>query len=119
MDYTSIHAKALKRVQAKGAPVSFVKETPGAYDPIEDVTLPPTQEIIDGYAVEVPGDPEEYQTLELIGKGAITLFFVPTTFGEAPALHSTITWAGEVHTIQSVGPIRPAGDLIAARVIVT
>lgn len=119
MPYVAEHADALQKVDEKGAPVTFTKETPGTYDAETDEFVGPTQTTVQGHAVEIPGDPEMYEQLELILSQAITLLFVPTTIGQLPSVESTVIWAGKVFTVKEFVPIRPDGTAIAARVIVT
>lgn len=119
MDYSPVHAKALQKVQDKGAPAVFYLRDPGDYDPDQDKYPDPSETgTVEGSAVELPGDPEEYAAMDLIPTAVLTLFFVPDTFGEAPPLSAVILWAGAKRTVRAIIPIRPAGELIAARVIV-
>jgi hypothetical protein len=118
MDYTLKHSQALKKLAAKGAPVIFSISTPGTYVEATDEYTDPVFEEIAGQAVEIPGDPEEYKSMELLGTEAVTLFFVPTVFGATPKLHMSVDWAGALRTVSQIFPIRPAEELIAARVIV-
>lgn len=106
MDYVAKHTKALQKVRDNGAPVTFSQPYPATGN-------------ITGQAVELPGDPEEYQALELIGQEPITLFFVPDVFGDSPALRSVVPWAGKDRVVARIFPIRPDGTMIAARVVAT
>ena len=117
MDYVAKHSSALAKVRDAGVLVSFDTVTPGVYDPTTDTQDPPVRSSVEGYAVEIPGDPEEYKALELIPAHPITLMFVPNVLGETPVIGSTITWAGELRTVNQQFPIRPAELTIASRVI--
>lgn len=117
MSFEGKHSDALAKVRRYGAPVSFDTTTPGEYNPATDTQEDPVVSSVAGHAVETPGDPEEYEVLELIGTGAVTLMFVPTVYGETPKLGSTAHWAGALRTVKQIFPIRPDGVLIAARVI--
>lgn len=118
MDSASLYAKALGKLKARGAiAVAFTVVTPGAFDPLTETDSPPTSSTVSGWAVELPGDPEEYAAMELIGTEAITLMFAPDTLGDKPPLGSSIEWAGAARTVKQTFPIRPFGDLVAAKVI--
>src|SRR5690606_34105082 len=96
--------------------VSFVKSIPGTYDPLTDTTQPGVDETIEGLAIEVPDDPELYAQLDLLRAQVVTLFFVPTLYGDNVPLHSNVSWAGKDRTVKEVIPIRPDGNLLAATV---
>lgn len=88
----------------------------GTYDP--DAGWQENPEAgVNGKAVELPGEAQEYEALELIGTDAVTLLFVPTVMGELPRLGYDGTWAGKVRTVRQVFPIRPAGTALLARVV--
>jgi hypothetical protein len=72
---------------------------------------------VDGWAVEIPGSPQEYEKLEIQDKSPVTLMFVPATRGVRPVLGSTLTWDNRKRTVKGVVPIRPAGITIAAKVV--
>lgn len=95
-------SKIVRRVKAKGADATFEH---GLH---ADVT---------GWVVEIPGNPEEYENLELQDKSPVTLMFVPATRGVRPVLGSTLTWDNRKRTVKGVVPIRPAGITIAAKVV--
>jgi hypothetical protein len=120
MDYVAKHAKALAKLQEDGVPVVFVDEVIDAshYNPLTDGQTDPTVESVPGNAVEIPGNPEEYEKLELIVYQTITLLFVPTVMGQTPKIGNRVVWAGELRTVKYHFPIRPAGVLIADRVLI-
>lgn len=112
------HARVLRSLQGRGAAVRFsAGVTGGVYDPQTDTWSGGQVVAVEGIAVEVPGDLQEYEALEVIGKGATTLTFVPTTFGQAPGKGSAVQWAGRTRTVRAVRPVQPAGQAIAARVV--
>lgn len=117
-DYSAVHAGALAKVRDKGAPVTFRKRTAGEYDPLTDETQPPTEELVAGYAVEIPGELEEYDAYNLSPSKTIMLFFIPTVFGQLPAIGATVGWAGVTHTVEAIIPLRPAGVPVGGKVMV-
>ena len=46
--------------------------------------------IVSGVALQVKGDPEEYEALKLIEKAALTLLFVAETYGDSPPLGAVL-----------------------------
>ena len=75
---------------------------------------------ITGSAIQVRGDPRRYQALGLVLTDMPTLFFSPTTYGDAPEPGDTVTWptGGHTWTVKDVDPIAPDGVLIAARIVI-
>lgn len=73
---------------------------------------------VSGVAVQVRGDPKEYEALGLRVHEAPTLLFVPTTYGDEPEIGSRVTWNGSEHVVKSVSVTAPDGVVIMARVIV-
>lgn len=121
MDYAVKHAKALAKLQAPGGEEAIFRweeVNPDDYNPVTDTEPAPTPHEAAGRAVEIPGDPEEYVTLELIPYQTITLIWVPNTIGVTPKIGSTIVWAGLPRTVKFHFPIRPVGQLIADRVLI-
>ncbi len=70
--YATEHSGAYADIKEAGAEVSFKKKTT----------------TISGVALQVKGDPEEYEALKLIEKAALTLLFVAETYGDSPPLRS-------------------------------
>ena len=97
--------------------MTFSLELEGTYDALTDAFSSPSIVTVEGHAVAIPGDPEKYDELELVSTEAVTLIFVPNTFGEQPKLGSTLEWNGEEKTIADTTPIRPTGQLVAAQVV--
>jgi len=105
-NYENEHARLLSKFREKGAPpVVFTVWT----------SNPPVK--VEGLAIEIPADAEEYKVYDLTVADAITLMFIPITFGEIPPLHSSVMWAGREHSVHTRLPIRPAGIAIATRVL--
>lgn len=118
MDYAATHAKALRKIRDKGAPVVFIRYVPGTMSEVTDRFTEPSEVRVPGSAVEIPGDPEEYVNLELILSQPSTLLFAPDTYGARPEAEMTIDWAGVTKTVKYVFPFQPAGTPFMARVLV-
>lgn len=119
MGYEATHAAALAKLRAKGAPVQFVAKNDGEYDPTTDTETPAGPDtVVDGYAAEIPAEPEEYALPELIGTEPKVLFFVPTVFGTRVPKNAQVVWAGDTRTVRHQIPIQPDGVLVASRVFV-
>lgn len=112
-------AAALAKVQAKGAPVTFTLQTPGTENIATGARGAPTITTISGYAVRAKGKPLTYQRLSLIESEAPTLEFVPSVYGQQPALSSTCVFGGKPYTVADVDPIAPDGVTILSRVVVS
>lgn len=89
---------SLSGLQArKGAPVTFTQTTPGTYD--GTTWSDATTVTVEGYAVQIAGDPELYKALGLIESDSPTLSFTPKTRGVIPPLGMTVPWGGETLTV--------------------
>jgi|SRR5690606_12254112 len=117
VNYEAKHAKALKKVQNGGAPVTFTKTVPGSYDPVTQEHTQPSEITVSGSAVEIPGDPEEYAASDLIPRNPVTLIFVPAERGQELEQNMVCEWAGLNRSVFQRFPIRPDGVVIATRVI--
>ena len=49
---------------------------------------------VSGVALQVKGDPEEYEALKLIEKAALTLLFVAETYGDSEPVNDNGTLYG-------------------------
>ena len=101
--YGAEHSSAFQDVKDAGAEVSFRKKTTR----------------VSGVALQVKGDPEEYEALKLIEKAALTLLFVSETYGDSPPLGSSCEWGGLRYQVESVRKLAPDGTAILSRVIVS
>jgi len=119
MDYAEKHRQALEKLTDKGVAVQFSTEGAGDYDPLTDTWSGGSDSAVGGRAVEIPAEPEEYELLDLVPGQDITLMFVPTVYGQVPPLNSSIQWAGAKRTVKRVLPIRPDGNAILSRVVVS
>lgn len=113
-------AKSAQRLVArKGAPVVFTSTTPGSENIATGVFTGPTTVSVAGSAARIPGNPATYEALKLIESEAPTLMFTPTTYGQQPALNSTVVFGGITFITRDVNPIAPDGVTIAAIVVVS
>ena len=101
--YASEHAGAYADIQDAGAEVSFRKKTT----------------IVSGVALQTKGDPEEYESLKLIEKAALTLLFVAETYGEFPPLGASCEWGELRYQVEATRKLAPDGTAVLSRVIVS
>lgn len=122
MSNAAIHGRALRTVGRYGKAWTFTNTTAGTHDPIASTWTQPTKSTVSGKAVEIAtGEAkmrrEGEEATQQIGKA---LFFVPDTFGGLPAVGSIAMADGEQsRSVKAVDPIRPDGNVIAARVYLT
>lgn len=112
MTYTADHASAYTDVKAAGTAVTFTR-TQIATDQRAASTVSTA-----GYAIQAAADPKQYEALGLAAHNAVTLLFVPTTYGETPSLSATCSWGGVTYTVRSAVPLAPDGTAILSRVVV-
>jgi hypothetical protein len=94
--YTADHASALADVRAAGAAVSFV---------LASVTVA-------GYAIPLSGMPKRFMPSKLVETQGPSLFFVPTTYGERPAINALGTWGGTEYAVKDEQPFDPDGTAL-------
>lgn len=116
--YATEHAGALADVKAAGSAVTFTLASAGTYSPTGGSWSSAATTTVAGQAIRVNGDPKVYAGLELVEADAPTLIFVPTTYGQVPALDSKVTWNSAVYTVKWTQPIAPNGTAILSRVVV-
>lgn len=114
MSYADVHADALADVAAAGVAVIFSAVTQ-TYDATTD-TVTPVTTTMTGSAVQVGGDPRQFEALGLVQQRPIVLLFAPNSYGSVPALGSTVSWGGARYTVRAVQPIAPDGTAILSRV---
>jgi len=100
--YEAEYHTAVSKLREKGVATSFV------HSDISD---------IDGFSIEIPGDPTQYENLELVEDAATTLLFAADVKGVRPLLGSFVIWSGTLRTVASVLPIRPAELTIISKVV--
>ena len=99
--------------------LTFSHTTPGVYDPTTGVWSTLETRTVTGPAMQVRGDPDVYRDLSLVEAEAPTLFWAPSTYGDAaPGLGWTVTWANTVYTVRSVQVLAPDGVVITARLVI-
>ncbi len=101
--YGAEHSSAFQDIKDAGAEISFTKKTT----------------TINGVALQVKGDPEEYESLKLIEKAALTLLFVAKTYGDSPPLGSFCEWGGLRYQVEAIRKLAPDGTAVLSRVIVS
>ena len=101
--YAAEHSSAFQDIKDAGAEVSFRKKTT----------------IISGVALQVKGDPEEYEALKLIQTEALTLLFVAKTYGDSPPLGASCEWGSQRYQVEATRKLAPDGTAVLSRVIVS
>lgn len=102
----------------KGAPVTFSQTTPGTYDGDTGTWSDATTVTVEGYAVQIAGDPDLYKALGLIESDSPTLSFTPKTPGVIPPLGYTVAWGGETLTVKNRKLLAMNGIATAAHLVV-
>ena len=74
---------------------------------------------VSGFALQVKGDPEEYEALKLIEKATLTLLFVAETYGDSPPLGASCEWGEMRYQVEAIRKLAPDGVSILSRVIVS
>lgn len=101
----------------KGAPVTFTQTTPGTYDGTTGQWSADVTVTVDGYAVQIAGDPDLYAQLELIESENPTLSFTPKTIGVLPSLGMTVPWGGTTLTAKHINPLAKNGVATKAHIV--
>lgn len=116
MSFVTEHADAVQAVRDNGAPVTFVR-TRQTYDDETDRSTPVVTEL-QGVALQTEGDAEEYRGLGLVRSAAVTLLFVPESYGGAlPEPDDVVQWGGAPHAVKGVESFAPDGTAIFAHVV--
>ena len=96
MTYATDWASALADVTAAGAAVSFAGGTTVA-----------------GYAIPLlNGVPKQFAARTLVETQGPMLFFVPSTYGQRPALNALATWGGAEYAVKDELPFDPDGTAL-------
>ena len=101
--YAAEHSGAYADIKDAGAEISFKKKST----------------TISGVALQIKGDPEEYEALKLIEKAALTLLFVAETYGEFPPLGASCEWGEMRYQVEATRKVAPDGTAILSRVVVS
>jgi len=113
--YGPQHAAALATLAKKGAPVTFT-HVAMEYDALgRGSSAVPT--MCGGNAIQVKGDPREYEAAGMVLTSGPTLLLAPDPQGTEPPVGATCQWAGATYTVKGVIPIGPDGPAILARVL--
>jgi hypothetical protein len=116
-NYATDHLGALQDIRNAGADVTFTNSVTTTTEST-DVESAPVVTTVTGAAIRVTGNPATYGGIDLTVVSPVTLLFAPDTYGERPALGSTVSWEGDTWTVQSVAPLSPSGSDIISRVVV-
>ncbi len=115
--YATEHASAYAAVASAGSDAVFVKTNPSLAQSTNIVTEGAKTQV-PGVAIEIAGNLAKYTQLGLTILRAITLFWVPVTYGDRPTLGSTVVWSdGLTYTVRWVEALAPDGKLITATVV--
>ena len=117
MSYATDHADALADIREAGTDVTFtLSET--TTNETTDAESTAVISTVSGAAIRASGKPQVYGPGNLTVSAPTTLLFAPDTYGERPALGSTVDWEGATWTVESVNPISPDGTDIISRVVI-
>ena len=119
MNYVVRHNAVLRRMLQVGVPVTFTKETPGAYNASADTYSTPTTSSVVGRGVQLCDDAIELRAAGLTVGESVTILFIPDTIGDEPELLSQLTWHGLVRTVRLMHPFRPDGNSIGTKVVLS
>lgn len=103
----------------KGAPVTFTQTTPGVYDGTTGTWSADATITVDGYAMQIAGNPDLYTQLGLIESENPTLSFTPATIGVLPTLGMTVPWGGVTLTVKNINPLAKNGVATKAHIVVS
>ncbi len=99
--------------------VTFSSTSPGTYNAATDTWSGGSTSTVTGRAFQKRGNPKVYEALKLIEADALTLLFIPTTYGQLPGLGWTVVWGGLTYTVRSILPIAPDSVAIGATIVVS
>lgn len=91
---------------------TFTK-TERVYDGATGVSTVSTTSVT-GSAFQKRDDPRRYEQLGLTVSDAITLVFIPTTYGSLPSVGSRTTWGSSPCIVRAVEPLAPDGVTLLA-----
>jgi uroporphyrinogen-III decarboxylase len=101
--YDETSTDALADIAEAGAPVVFLADAWKGGTIAADVT---------GSMVEIPGDPDVYQSLGLIESNPVTGIVAAWNLGITPSFGTQFRWAGTVYTTKLATPVAPDGTPI-------
>lgn len=118
MSYADDAAGALADIKDAGSAVSFTR-TVQVIDPTTEQPSAPSVTTVTGAALQVHGDPQQYERMKLTEKKPLTLLFAPDTYGTLPSLGSELAYQGDGYVVRSVDPVAPDGVAIIAKVVLS
>lgn len=101
--YDPVATRALATITRKGGPVVFLSDQFTGGSIATDVT---------GRAVEIPGDPDVYLALGLIGSNPVTLLVAAKDLTITPKPGVRFTWVSTTYTVKTATPVAPDGTPI-------
>lgn len=101
--YARQHARAHSKLSKRGQTVSATKGS----------------ESISGVAIELPGEPEEYERLSLIKRSPKTLLFCADTYGDVLPTGALVTFLSVKYQIERKTPTAsPDGIPIVVEIVI-
>src|SRR5258708_5302724 len=105
--------------------VTFTRTTPGIFNAADGTFGASTTTTITGDAIQVRGNPDRYDALNLVLGSMPTLFFTPTLYdlraGSSDFVlpGDSVQWNLLTYIVKDIDPIAPDGIIIAARIIIS
>lgn len=110
--YARMSARTLAMIRRKGAVVQFPGVTPRIHNPLTATWTGGLPTLDQGFAVQIEGDPDRFNSLSLVLKDPVTLLVAASGLSTVPKPGLPITWAGLTYTIKDVNPTAPDGVAI-------
>lgn len=115
--YAVDHADALADVAEAGASVSFSRTTGQTVSDSTDVATGGTTVTVAASAIELEGDAQTYRDLSLVQRNPVTLFVIPSTYGDDVQPGDAFTWGSVDRTVKLVRTLSPDGTNIGMTVV--
>jgi len=121
--YEAEHRDAFATISAEGDTIKFIVTT-REFNRANPSRPKVSYSKVSGVAMQVRGDPAEYQRLNLIEKASKTLLVVTDSYGESPSVGAKVEWRPRPPleknwVVESVKPVAPDGVAIMSRVIIS
>jgi hypothetical protein len=99
--YNTIAKRALATITKKGATCTLIADAWKSGDIAADIAAK---------AIEIPGDPDTYQALNLVAMNPVTLLIA--AYGLTARLKAGVQfrWGGEIYTTKLATPLVPDGE---------
>jgi hypothetical protein len=104
-------------IRRKGAAVTFTSTT-STIDPATDLSSSPVTTTVTGHMMQVAGDPDVYEKLNLVESDNPTCEFVPDVVGQMPELGASVVWGGNNFVVKNRNALAMAGTATAAFLVV-